>query len=243
MTTDRDHIEIDVLNDYVDDKLASTDRRRVAEHIDRCSRCRSEHERLVSMLRDATSLPESILPPEDLWSGIRESIDRRKEVVLPTTAASPASGRREAVDRPWWAYRSFVAAAAIVLVAVSSALTALVMDRTAGSTVAVNEAARSGVGDAHTPAVLPTSFRDAELGYLRSISELRAVLQNQKDVLRPETVATVENSLLVIDAAIDEARKALMADPGNETLVDLLKASYERKLDLLRRAADLGART
>ena len=244
MTTHRDHVELDVLNDFVDDKLAPTDKRRVAEHIARCSRCRLEHESLVSMLHDATSLPESVLPPEDLWSGIRESIDRRKEVVLPTTAAaSRASSRRDAVDRPWWAYRSFVAAAAIVLVAVSSALTALVMGRTTGSTAAVNEAARSGVGDARTVAVLPTSFRDAELGYLRSISELRAVLQNQKGVLRPETVATVENSLLVIDAAIDEARKALLADPGNETLVDLLKASYERKLDLLRRAADLGART
>ena len=119
----------------------------------------------------------------------------------------------------------------------------MVLDRRHGSTVATWSDEQPATGSGMTPTVLPASFRDAELGYLRSIGELRAVLQKQKSVLRPETVATVENSLLVIDAAIDEARKALMADPGNETLVDLLKASYERKLDLLRRAADLGART
>ena len=243
MTTDHGHIQLDVLHDYVDEKVASADKRRVSEHLDRCSHCQAEYEKLNAMLRDVTSLPDSVRPPEDLWSGIRESIDRRKEIVLRTTAASSPPNRRDSLNRPWWAYRSVVAAAAIVLVVVSSALTALIIGRTDGSTVAVEEGDRPVAGGGQTPASLPASFRDAELGYLRSIGELGTVLQSQKSVLRPETVATVENSLLVIDAAIDEARKALMTDPGNETLVDLLKASYERKLDLLRRAADLGART
>ncbi|HEX6051871.1 MAG TPA: hypothetical protein VFZ21_21530 [Gemmatimonadaceae bacterium] len=91
--------------------------------------------------------------------------------------------------------------------------------------------------------MLPAAFRRAESEYLRTIAELRATLQSQRDVLRPETVATVEHSLSVVDSAIEEARTALLLDPGNVTLVDLLTASYERKVELLRRAADLGART
>jgi hypothetical protein len=49
----------------------------------------------------------------------------------------------------------------------------------------------------------------------------------------------VEASLRVIDDAIDEARHALAADPANLDLLDLLAASYERKLELLRRANEL----
>lgn len=91
--------------------------------------------------------------------------------------------------------------------------------------------------------MLPASFRQTEGEYLATIAELRTVLQAQRGALRPETIAAVERSLSIIDAAIDEARTALLNDPGNRTLLELLTASYERKLDLLRRAADLGART
>ena len=91
--------------------------------------------------------------------------------------------------------------------------------------------------------VLPAGFRRAESEYLRTIAELRATLQSQRGVLRPETIAAVEHNLSVVDSAIEEARTALLSDPSNATLLDLLTASYERKVDLLRRAADLGART
>ena len=243
MTADRGHVELDVLNDYVDDRLTPHERHSVSEHISSCSRCRSEHDRIVSLLEDTRDLPDSVLPPEDLWTGIRASIDRRKEIVLPTSTTSVTQGQQFQPSRPWWAYRSLMAAAAVVLVVLSSALTAVILRPTSRSAPPDVVLAPIAPNEAVAPATLPASVRDAELGYLRSIGELRSVLQAQRSVLRPETVDAVERSLSVIDAAIDEARKALLADPANETLVDLLKANYERKLDLLRRAADLGART
>ena len=88
--------------------------------------------------------------------------------------------------------------------------------------------------------MLPVSFRRAETEYLRTIAELRSTLHANRNVLRPETIAAVEHSLSVVDSAIEEARAALLNDPRNDTLVDLLTASYERKVDLLRRARDLG---
>jgi len=243
MITDREHIPLDVLNDYVDDSLPTADRDRVAEHIDRCSRCRSEHDQIVSMLRSMDSLPDSVLPPEDLWTEIRTSIDRRKEVVLHANTVSGSHARQPAPRRPWWAYRSMVAAAAVVLVVGTSALTTLILRSSDGSMIARSERGQAAPSATDAPLMLPAGFREAEAEYLQSIGELRSVLQAHRSVLKPETIATVEHSLSVIDIAIDEARKALLSDPGNETLVDLLKASYERKLDLLRRAADLGART
>jgi len=65
----------------------------------------------------------------------------------------------------------------------------------------------------------------------------------QRSSLSPETIRTVDHSLAVVDSAIKEARSALLADPNNQVLVDLLSATYQRKLDLLRRTSELGSRT
>jgi hypothetical protein len=56
-------------------------------------------------------------------------------------------------------------------------------------------------------------------------------------------MVTLERTLRVIDEAIAEARAALAADPSNRTLLDVLSANYEQKVELLRRASELPART
>ena len=91
--------------------------------------------------------------------------------------------------------------------------------------------------------MLPASFAAAEGKYVVTIEELRTAFEAQRSTLSPETVRTVDHSLAVIDSAITEARNALVADPGNRTLVDLLSATYQRKLDLLRRTSELSSRT
>ncbi|HEX6278078.1 MAG TPA: hypothetical protein VFZ53_33770, partial [Polyangiaceae bacterium] len=85
--------------------------------------------------------------------------------------------------------------------------------------------------------------RVAEGHYTQTIDELRLAVDAQRAQLNPETVRTVDRTIAVIDSAIAEARAALLADPNNRTLVDLLSASYQRKLDLLRRTSELGSRT
>jgi hypothetical protein len=104
---------------------------------------------------------------------------------------------------------------------------------------------RSGAiarGPASEPGV-PAAVRAVERSYGDVVEELTAALRVQRDTLAPETVATLERSLRVIDEAIAEARAALAADPGNRALVDVLSAAYEQKVDLLRRASELPART
>jgi hypothetical protein len=47
----------------------------------------------------------------------------------------------------------------------------------------------------------------------------------------------VEHNLRIIDEAIRETQAALAEDPRNERVAQLLWASWEKKIDLLKRAA------
>ena len=244
MTINTQHPGFEVLNDYVDGRLDAGARSLIVEHVSACSDCHSMLERLTDLLDRIDSVPDVVLPPDDLWYDVRAAIDQRKQVMLPISNGSglptQSTARKAENGRPWWARRAILAAAAVVLMVLSSGVTAIVLRETARSLAPADIAQVDAPGSPH---VLPANFRRAEGEYLRSIDELRSTLQAQRATLRPETIAAVERSLTIVDAAIDEARTALLNDPSNDTLVDLLTASYERKLDLLRRAADLGART
>jgi len=136
-----------------------------------------------------------------------------------------------------------LAVAALLLIVLSSGITALVL-RNGATSLAV----RDGRPPAEAPpvrpgAVLPAGFRHTENEFNRTIEELQLAVDTQRGQLSPETIRTVDRSLAVVDSAIAEARAALLADPNNQMLVDLLSASYQRKLDLLRRTSELGSRT
>jgi hypothetical protein len=126
-----------------------------------------------------------------------------------------------------------MAAAAALLVVASSTVTVLVMNR--GEAPGQTAAAPGGSPDVHLVA-LSGDMAVAERGYLGTVEELTAVLDESRARLAPETVRAIERSLVVIDEAIAEAREALLNDPANITVRDLLKKGYEQKVDLLRRA-------
>jgi hypothetical protein len=243
MTGKREHVEFEVLNDYVDGSLDAGTARRVEEHVAACGQCSAELTDLRTLLAGVAELPKSVLPADDIWADLKAEIDHRKEVVLPvlrgdaTTTASPARGT------PAWYGRIRLAAAAVFLVAASSAVTALVLRYSAPATYTARDVGMGAqIDPSNSPSVLPASFRAAEGKYVSTIDELRVGFEAQRSTLSPETVRTVDRSLALIDSAITEARAALVADPGNRTLVDLLSASYERKLDLLRRTSELSSR-
>jgi hypothetical protein len=130
-----------------------------------------------------------------------------------------------------------LAAAAVVLVALSSAVTALIVRR---PTIVVRPNMTPQVA---VVAPLPPAARAVDADYAGAIRALNETLAENRNRLDPATIAKVEASLEVIDHAIDEARQALAADPSNLTILDLLASSYERKVELLRRANALLPRT
>ena len=73
--------------------------------------------------------------------------------------------------------------------------------------------------------------------YSAAVAELERALEAGQGRLDPRTLRVVEQNLRVIDGAIDEARRAVVADPGNMWLRSHLASTMKRKVELLRSAA------
>ena len=215
MTRDhQSHPSFEQLGDFVDGRLAPASRLEIETHLALCSHCARDRDRLEALLDQSRALPAAIEPPTELWTAVQQRIVPARSL-----------GMRNA-----W----LLAAAALLLVAVSSAVTALLVRRPQ------NVAIRHEQAPAPTAVLrLPVAARAVDADYQAVIRELDESLAQRRDQLAPETIAKVEASLRVVDQAIGEARRALAADPANRDLVDLLAASYERKLELLRRASEL----
>jgi hypothetical protein len=84
---------------------------------------------------------------------------------------------------------------------------------------------------------------EAEPVYDREISKLRGIVRQRRAQLDPATVAVLEQSIAVIDSAIAQSRAALAKDPASGFLATQLNHSLEKKVELLRTAALLPART
>ena len=222
MSKDTDHLDVARLSDYADESLAAPERVRVQEHLAQCAICTEQLAKLRRLLGAASALPAEVTPASEQWTEIRARI---------TQPAGSVARRTRWLTAPAW----LLAAAAVLLIVLSSAVTTVIVRRSP-------DRVERGMTQSSV-ASLPPGARDVEAHYVRTASELAEALAGQRAKLDPATVAKVEASLRVIDAAIDEARRALAGDPANLTLLDILTASYERKLELLRRATELPAST
>lgn len=217
-----------LLDDYVTGELTEDARGPVADHIAVCGICAAEVESLKRILARAADLPKSIDPPAEAWSNIHSAIERDREAVAAhDTSSAPAFWRRPYA----------LAAAAVLLVVLSSGGTALYMSsRSAdgGSARSIASNATSGA----SPATL-AAFTIEENNYLRNVAVLQDLLDQQEASLAPETVVQLKASLRTIDEAILEARIALARDPANKTLIEMVSGTYRQKVDLLRRTAEM----
>jgi hypothetical protein len=86
-------------------------------------------------------------------------------------------------------------------------------------------------------------MRSTEPMYDREIEKLRQIVKTRHTQLDPKTITVLEQSIAVIDSAIAQSRAALKADPASGFLAKELNQSLEKKVELLRTAAMLPART
>jgi hypothetical protein len=178
-----------------------------------------DEKKLNDLLTEVAALPRSIEPPAGSWANIKSEINATKSVRI-----------------AWWQRPVFLAAAALLLVATSSIVTAIAMNRR--GTDSASQIARSEPDTSSGTASL-AQFTTKESDYLRAVNDLSAVLESQEESLSPQTVKTLRESIKIIDAAILEARNALAADPANKTLMEMLANSYEQKVDLLKRTTEM----
>lgn len=210
-----------LLDDYVTGDLPEEARGPVAEHIAACEMCGEELKGLKTILARAADLPKTIDPPAEVWGSIKAAIEKDQ--------ASLASTRRN-----WFgSHPILLAVAASIVVAILSSVGTASYLKSGGSR------ASSAVGvDPGTPASF-AAFTIEENNYLRTVSALQDVLDQQESTLAPETVAQLRASLRTIDEAILEARNALARDPANKILIDMLSSNYRQKVDLLRRTTEM----
>ncbi|HSU17010.1 anti-sigma factor family protein [Longimicrobium sp.] len=257
------------LDDFASGELPDIERVRVQRHVEACDECRAEVEAIRSLLAMAQALPAGIAPRRDLWAGIAERLEPRAAMaelaVVEETKVIPLVPRRRPWQPPRWALQ---AAAALVLVASSSAVTAVLMRRqgpagpvaigtpvhvtgpaagtqTAGTqetvapdpaTPAVNGGGRPAAAGQGTAFA---AFHPAEQDYEKAIGDLAGVLEARRAQMAPETVRTLETNLRIIDQAIAESRAALAKDPNSRELVQMLGATYDAKVKMLRQAVEL----
>lgn len=191
---------------YAQGTLAPAEAAALEEHLSGCAACSALLEQLEPPTEGTSALAKSIEPDTDLWPGIAARL-------------TPFRGTR--VTLPSWT----LAAAAVVLIALSSAVTALLLRPRPAPTLAA------------VPAV---SVSPLEAQYATAASELSAELARARTRLSPATLAVIERNLAVIDSALAESRRALAGDPGNAVLERLVIATWQQKMDFLRRATALG---
>ena len=195
--------------------------------------------KLRDLMNEVAALPTSIEPPPDAWAKIRAEIEERGKSGRSNDIGSrPKRPARIAI----WQRPIFLAAAALVLVASSSAVTAIAISRRGNGRMPTT----AGAAQAHPATTVADSgpaslaqFTLVESDYLRAVNDLSVTLESEHGSLSPETIAKLRESIKVIDAAILEARNALAADPSNRTLIQMLANSYEQKVDLLKRTTEM----
>ena len=213
------------LSEYLDGALAPAVRDELERHVAECGDCRDVLRDLGRVVERARTLPAQP-PARDLWAGIAQRI-----------GATP--GHRPGVKPPvkWLARRfSFtvpqLAAAAVALLLVSVAAVAIVLRQAPGVSVA-------RIDSLPVPRTIPVSTPRLDA----AVADLEQALHEGPGRLDSTTVRVIEQSLALINAAIGEAEAALAQDPANTFLNRHLTNQKLRKLEVLRRANEIAART
>jgi predicted anti-sigma-YlaC factor YlaD len=208
------------LSEYLDGELSPGERDELDRHLEGCEECRSAVAELRQVVARAQALQDTD-PEQDLWAGIVERIGTSPVVHL----EEQRRHRRVSFSVPQ------LLAAGFTLMMISAGAVWL----TLGSRSVHQEVAQIPVTAASEPAAVLAAMP----GFDVAVADLQLVLEERREMLDPATVRVLEESLALIDAAIEEAMVALERDPANAYLNQHLAANMRRKVRLLRQAATI----
>lgn len=213
----------DRLDDYLDGAQSEAEFQELELHLQGCEACREQERRLRSLLAQAAALPRELAPARDLWPDIEKRLGRRNLLRFPGTPGA---------RRAWLA--AALAAAAALVVASGLALRSGVVPPSRHVSSEPSGAPRSVAMSTE-----PADVLEAEREYAKAASVLLAALDSRRERLSPETMATVERDLQVIDEALADIRKALEKDPSSGALNHLLASTHQRKVKVLQQVVRL----
>lgn len=219
----------DILSDYIDDELELARREELEAHLRECADCTATLADLRLVTDRARALPEGGADPvPNLWPGIMARISHGTGTV-PIRRISSWSERRVSF--------SMTQLAAACLVAAVLSGSAVWYARTS----ARREAGQLISGPSSTGVLASTPSASEPPTTSVAVEELRRALASGREDLDPTTVRTLEESLTIIDIAIQQARRALDADPRNPYVRAHLDETMRRKVELLHRATMLAS--
>lgn len=212
----------DRLSQYLDGELPAAERAALDTHLATCAACRATLAELRAVVARAQTL-EDQPPATDLWPGIRAGI----------TPVAPARGA--GARHPWRVSLGVpqLLAASVALVLLTGAAMWLALRPSAEQPLPVAIAPEGPLGGG--TAVGWTVRTDM------AVAQLEGALARNESRLDTATVRVVRHNLAVIDRAIEQAQRALAADPGSAYLNLHLARTMRRKIELLRRANALAA--
>ncbi|HYM81442.1 MAG TPA: anti-sigma factor [Candidatus Limnocylindria bacterium] len=234
----------DKLSDYLDAELTAGQRAELETHLATCAECRAALAELRRVVAHARVL-ENPPAPAYLWPRIAERLAARPRGAgifawpwrLPRVVQIP-------VPR--------LVAAGVTLMLLSGGAMWFALQRPAfqsrlrvGGTPVTEAPGRvatqalDAFGTSDAPAASAALAVSENPGYDATIAELEGILAAGRGTLDTSTVRVLEQSLATIDRAVEQARRAVAADPANPYLRSHLAATMMRKVDFLRRATVL----
>ena len=239
------HIDDTRLNDYLEGLVTEDVARAVDVHLAACEECSGRLEALTLLLSELAALPNDATPTRDLWSGVRARIapglghgeGEIQGTVADEGGAIPIWRGRSAGTRRFSFSAAQLLAASVVWALLSGGTVWMALgggpDEAAVAATDITPVAggRGGLGS-----ILP-SMQVATNEYEQAIASLELIVEQGRDRLDPQTIATIEANLGIIDRAIGEALRALADDPNNPTLNRLLIKHEQSKLRVLRQAS------
>ena len=179
----------------------------------------TDHDRPDPRLTEAIRGLGDRQPVTDLWPGIANRIGKRKVAVL---------------EIRW----PMAAAAALTLLAGGAALSRLLAPADS-STPAVIAAAP----DQEPAVMLPAGFNRAEASLAEAIAQLEQAYLAAAPTLDPAVREAIGNSLASLDTAIVDARSRAGSAPTDIDAARYLTRTMQRKLSVLRTAANMASRS
>jgi hypothetical protein len=192
----------------------------------------SEHEltdREIEAIRAAAANLPLVEPARDLWPAIEARLGAR---VVDINRPAGRRSRGIVVST-----RMLASAAAILMMATAGTTYLILRDRlpAGGTAVAVTPGAQPDQG---WPVARASLTAGGEFGaYTAEIDDLQDAIAERRSRLDPATIAVIERNLRIIDAAIEESRRALANDPASPLLTALLSEALANKVRLLRQTA------
>ena len=201
------------ISEYIDGDLDAGNASSLEKHLDTCPDCQVMLKDFQKIKEKAKDLAKAE-PSGQTWFRIEKRVREKTQVLVPEPRVRflffPAR------------LRFAVSTALLILIAVGAVII--------GLRIWSGDGTISGISGQELALV---KIQEAEQHYKLAIKALWEAVQAQKENFDPKVAETFRINLKLIDASLEDCRKAVASDPGNLESQYYLLAVYKKKAELL----------